>query len=674
MYGGFFLGSVWDPYGKTADLPVVVVNDDNGAQLNGEKINIGNDVVAELKKDNNLEWHFESSKQASEDMQANKYYMMVVLPDDFSKNAASITSSSPRQSILKYTVAASKNYIGTVVDKEAVTTLKNNVSSTISRGYVRAILANISKLTTGMDQAASGSGEITAGAETALSGTKLLVNALRQYTSGVGGVAYGQASLNSGLKQLELGSKQLQAAVVTINTSMPSATDISTLKTGLNTIAVGLAQLDETLSKGGDYSVLSGDITSIGTNLHDIGSAVTNQSSELTTLSGLVAGSSASSAEKAAMMNSINSLSGYVSDEGAEVAAAGNTLSGSSSSSVVNQLKSIEDQAKQLQASVKQLDGGMAQANGGAQKALDGLSALRVGASQLVSGANSLAGNMSTAASGGNQLLAGVNELNVSSAALNGGAVSIQDGMSQLVTGSATLMSQLKIASDQLKMQPVNDKTADQIANPVTTKESAQGNVPNYGHALAPYVLSLGLFVGALVFNFIYPIRKVFGDIASGIGWWFAKFSVGFIVAILQAAVLSFIMIVCLGLKPDYLAAFLLSTAVTSCAYMAIVMFLSMTFNNPGRFVAMVLLVLQLGGSGGTFPLQLSNGFFQAISPYLPMTYSILSLRWAISSGLGSGVYWSSLAVLFGLFVVFNALIILVLTLRHQHGFKPDEA
>lgn len=103
---------------------------------------------------------------------------------------------------------------------------------------------------------------------------------------------------------------------------------------------------------------------------------------------------------------------------------------------------------------------------------------------------------------------------------------------------------------------------------------------------------------------------------------------------------------------------------------MSIVMFLAMTFDNPGRFIAMILLVLQLGGAGGTFPIQVQGQFYQTIHPYLPMSYSLYAFREAISSGISSQLLLKSYSVLIGLILVFVALLrysMHILQTKHMH-------
>ena len=196
-----------------------------------------------------------------------------------------------------------------------------------------------------------------------------------------------------------------------------------------------------------------------------------------------------------------------------------------------------------------------------------------------------------------------------------------------------------------------------------------KGNVPNYGYALSPYVLSLSLFVGAIVLNVIYPIRKTFSEQESAIRWWLSKASVAGVAAFMQATILMLVMVFFLELTPEHPAHFIGAIYLTSFAYMSIVSLLVIVLDNPGRFLAMVLLVLQLGSSEGTFPIQTANGFFQAINPLVPMTYSIRALRQAISGGLDNAFYGGSMWVLVGFLLVANLLTIGFFAYRGKRKF-----
>ena len=97
MYGGIFLSSTWDPYGNTSDLPVAVVNNDVKAEYEGETLNVGDELVEELKDNDDLDWHFVSEQEAKKGFKDGDYYMIVTIPEDFSKNASTVLDDTPKQ-------------------------------------------------------------------------------------------------------------------------------------------------------------------------------------------------------------------------------------------------------------------------------------------------------------------------------------------------------------------------------------------------------------------------------------------------------------------------------------------------------------------------------------------------------------------------------------------------
>ncbi|MFZ1243375.1 MAG: YhgE/Pip family protein, partial [Candidatus Saccharimonas sp.] len=296
------------------------------------------------------------------------------------------------------------------------------------------------------------------------------------------------------------------------------------------------------------------------------------------------------------------------------------------------------------------------------EKSLYGYNTLRAANTQLYAGSQTLSDGLSRALNGSQQLAVGANTLNANSSALNSGAV-------QLENGTVLLTNKLADAATKVKLQPTGEATQSQLASPVTSRESKKGDVPNYGYALAPYVLSLGLFVGALVFNVIYPIRKTFSEQENAFRWWLAKASIAGVAAFVQATILMLVMVFILGLQPDHPLQFSLAIYLTSFVYMSIVSLLVIMLDNVGRFLSMVLLVLQLGASEGTFPIQTAPAFFQAINPFLPMTYSIHTLRESISGGLSTQFYASSMIVLLIILFIANGLLIAFFMHRGRRSF-----
>lgn len=278
---------------------------------------------------------------------------------------------------------------------------------------------------------------------------------------------------------------------------------------------------------------------------------------------------------------------------------------------------------------------------------------LNQAAPQLTSGASQLASGTAELNSKVPTLTSGVNQLANGSAKLNNNSGKLNDGTNQLKNGTGKLAKSLQDGADQVNAQPLTSKTADMFASPTKLNHKNYSYVPNYGHALAPYVLSVALYVGALVFNFVFPIRKVSLAGGTATGWFLSKLSIGAFEALAMAVVEPLLMMLG-GLSVDHPGQLILVSIFFAEASMFIVMFLSMLLDNPGRFVAMVLLMLQLGGSGGTFPMEVTNHFFNVVHPFLPMTYSILGFRQAITSGMGGGSMIGQAVLILGAFAVIS--------------------
>ena len=641
MYSGFFLGSIWDPYGQTKNLPVAFVNEDKGAQLNGQALNVGQSVEQKLKDNHDLGWEFVTKQQADSGVDGGHYYAVVTIPADFSAKAASITQSKPQQAVIHYTITPAKNYVGSLISNQAAEKVKASVAEQITQAYAKGVLENINKLGGGLDTAADGATQLHEGLATLQTGAQT-------YTGGVKQLAANQQSLANVLSQLADGSRQLQAGLGQISNGLPSQAQVTQLSNSVTQLQAGINQLN--------------------TSVHNPSSELTAQQQRVTSEAQTLA------ATMQAARADLTTAGGMLQTLGAEAQAAGNTTTinliqigrlskaFAATQTVTRQTAELlmdlqtltaqlTKQQRQLQTGVSTLAGGVNQLAPNAINAFNGYNNLRTANNQLLGGSTTLVNSLSRAQVGSQQLANGAAVLNANSGIL-------LNGTSRLATGADTLSTKLADAANQIKLQPTGVATQQQIAKPVSSETNARGDVPNYGYALAPYVLSLSLFVGALAVNVIYPIRKTFAEQENAFRWWLAKISVVGTAAFAQATILMLIMVYCLGLVPDHPGHFIGAVYLTSFVYMSIVSLLVIMLDNPGRFLAMVLLVLQLGSSEGTFPIQTANSFFQAVNPLVPMTYSIRALRQAISGGLNNSFYTDSMWVLAGFLLAANVLIL----------------
>ena len=653
LYSGFFLGSIWDPYGQTKNLPVAFVNEDKGASLNGKVLNVGESVEKKLKDNHDLGWEFVSKQQADEGVNSGHFYAVVTIPSDFSQKAASITESEPQQAVINFTTTPAKNYIGSLVSNQAATKVKSSVSEQITQAYAKGILENLDKLGIGLDTAANGASTLHDGLGRLQSGTQTYVGGVKQ-------LAVNQQSLTGGLAQLSDGSRKLQAGLGQLSNNLPTESQLSQLSDGMKQLQSGINQLNASVSN--PSPALVAQQNKVKTDAQTLVQTMRASESDLLTAGGtlqaLSTQAAASGSDSTTISSSqISNISQAFTKTKAIIAQTGTLRE---DLQTLNQ--QLSAQQTQLQAGVSALNNGVNQLTPNAITAFNGYNSVRFANNQLLAGSASLTNGLSEAKSGSQKLANGASLLESRSGALI-------DGTSQLASGADTLANKLADASNRIKIQPTGATTQQQIANPVKSEMTEKGNVPNYGYALSPYVLSLSLFVGAIVLNVIYPIRKTFSEQESAIRWWLSKASVAGVAAFMQATILMLVMVFFLGLTPEHPAHFIGAIYLTSFAYMSIVSLLVIVLDNPGRFLAMVLLVLQLGSSEGTFPIQTANGFFQTINPLVPMTYSIRALRQAISGGLDNAFYGGSMWVLAGFLLVANLLTIGFFAYRGKRKF-----
>ena len=652
MYSGFFLGSIWDPYGQTKNLQVAFVNEDKGAQLNGQALNVGQSVEQKLKDNHDLGWEFVTKQQADSGVSSGHFYAVVTIPADFSAKAASITQNKPEQAVIHYTTTPAKNYIGSLVSSQAAEKVKTSVAEQVTKAYAKGVLESINKLGGGLETAADGAAQLHDGLATLQAGAQT-------YTSGVKQLAANQQALSNGLAQLADGSRQLQAGLGQMSNGLPSQVQVVQLSNGMKQLQSGLNQLNASVHNPSpeltalqqkvaneaqtlavtmqtplaDLATAGSTLQTLGTNAANSGGSTTITLPQISQLSQALNKTQTITTQVAALLKDLQTLTVQLSK-----------------------------QQSQLQTGIATLANGANQLAPNAVSAFNGYNNLRAANNQLLTGSTTLVNNLLQAQTGSQRLANGA-------AILNANSGTLLNGTSQLATGADTLSVKLADAANQIKLQPTGAATQQQIANPVSSETNKQGDVPNYGYALAPYVLSLSLFVGALAVNIIYPIRKTFTEQENAFRWWLAKASVIGTAAFAQATILMLIMVYCLGLTPDHPGNFIGAVYLTSFAYMSIVSLLVIVLDNPGRFLAMVLLVLQLGSSEGTFPIQTTNGFFQAVNPLVPMTYSIRALRQAISGGLSNSFYIDSMWVLAGFLLVANLLMLGFFAYRGKRKF-----
>ncbi|MFC5531110.1 YhgE/Pip domain-containing protein [Cohnella yongneupensis] len=618
MYSGMFLGAFWDPYGKMDKLPVAVVNSDAGTVSEGKAIHIGQDFTNELKDNASFEWHFVDRNEATEGLDDHEYYMAIEIPADFSAKTATLASSEPTPAQIVFLKNEGSNFLASQIGNNAVERMKTQLSQEITKTYAHTVMEQMTALADGLNQASSGAGELAAGASDAKNGAALIQENLHK-------LATGSVTMQQGIDKLVAGSGSLD-------------TGASNLQQGSVALASGLKQLDD-----------ANDQLSQGASTVDSGAK------------SLADGLGASAAGSAKLQSGAKALAAGL----AQLAQAKPELA--------------EDPGfKQLLAASEQLATGAADAYSGQAKLADGADTLSAGAHQLAGGLATFGDKLGEAAEGGHKLAAGTDQLvagttqikdglaelsqrfgaiSSGSEKLDQGASDMANGLVKLADGTEQLSGKLSDAAQQTSgLGDANeDNLANMFADPVDLNVVKTTEVANYGTGFAPYFLSLGLFVGALLLTVVYAVKEPAAAPRSAWSWFSGKAMTLALIGTLQALIADVVLLYGIGLKVQSIPLFLLFSILTSLTFMSIILLLVSMMGNPGRFLAIMLLIFQLTSSGGTFPLEMIPGWLQNISGWLPMTYSIAGFKSVITSG-DIAEMWSNASVLLGILAIFAAL------------------
>lgn len=785
IYTVVFLGSMWDPYGNSGDLPVAVVNKDKAVEYNDKKLDVGDQLVKKLKDNDSLDFHFVNSKEANKGLKNGDYYMVITIPSNFSKNATTLLDKNPKKMVLNYTTNPGTNYVASKMDDSAIAKIKAEVSSSVTKTYAETIFTSIGTMSDGFAEASDGTQQLSDGmtqledgnktisdnlkvlASSSLTfkdGTNTLTKGLKDYTNGVvtvnngiyqlktgvgtlgsatptlasgvsdlntgaqalnkgvsdytAGVSQALAGanqlvennteLNAGVKALGEGAEKLVAGnqqVVdgvkklqenletskkTMAASQDSLTQLSDGKTSLDNYAT----LIKTLNASGDaqkQGIASKLLTSgmsraeidayrltnyfpvdkykdgVASYMDSVATYTTGASTAINTLSsstklslndldvalnggtltdgtkvptGLVSGTQTVQAG----LNEVNAkVNGgkyvtvdndgnikQVTVDSKDALVAGVQAYTAGVDSLQKGLTQIADNNTALTSGATALADGTSKLNSNVPELTKGITALTSGVDQLATGTSTLVSNNATLMNGANQLSDGAGQISDGASKLAAGSDTLGDGIKSAADGVTTLNDALKSGAEESKIDST-DKTTDMVATPVETSHKETSKVENNGHAMAPYMMSVGLYVTCLAFALMYPIRHGIKKAENAWKYWASKATVMYTVSTLAAIVMVTALRLINGFEPVNLGLTYLLAILVSAAFMSLVMLLSLTTGFIGDFLLLVFMIVNLGGSAGTYPLDTGPAIYKAIHKFVPYTYSVDGFRKTIS-------------------------------------------
>ena len=301
----------------------------------------------------------------------------------------------------------------------------------------------------------------------------------------------------------------------------------------------------------------------------------------------------------------------------------GSTTLTQKSSNLTVGVGQLVEKTPELVSGIEKLSTGSNQLNQKSQE-------LMAGVDKLQSGSGQLADKSSQLLSGASQLENGANKLADGSGKLAEGGTKLTSGLEDLQTGVASLGQGLGNASDQLKSVSTESKNAEILSNPLNLSKTDNDQVPVNGIAMAPYMISVALFVTAISTNMIFAKLPSGRHPESRWAWLKSRAEINGIIAVL-AGILVYGGVHLIGLTANHEMRTFILIILTSLAFMSMVTSLTTWNSRIGAFFSLILLLLQLASSAGTYPLTLTNDFFRAINPWLPMSYSVSGLRQTIS-------------------------------------------
>lgn len=666
IYTTLFLGSMWDPYGNVGKLPVAVVNHDRPAVLDGRTLHIGKDLAEELKGNDSLDFCFPSEEDAEKGLETGRYYMVITIPEDFSENAAALTAPSPEKMVLQFKTNPGTNYIASKMGETAMKELKNSIREEVTRSYAQVMIDKAAEAADGVAQAVDGIQNLDTGASSLAGGIAEAGEGGEKLASGTAAADESMVSLSKGLSVLEEKTSGLPAAASALDEGAGALTDgAQSISQGLDTLSTGVSDLQEgadALSAGlnavtGEGGAQSAQLRSGAAALRDaLGAIISTMPTadsgpaDITgDLSGLAAELSALQQQAAALSQGIDAYTA-----GADTAA---------------------DAGLQLAAGVTQLQAGVDSLRSGMSDLNSGIISLRSGTSSLAESAPALTEGITQAAGGAEQiqqqgtlaLRLGAADLDNGLGQLGEGAADLKNGTSLLASEAARISSETEIFSDGSREQ--REEIVDMFAAPLEIEEEQVTYVADNGHAMAPYMMSVGLWVGCIAFCLMYPLTSCPGKPGSGVKWWLSKASVLAVTAVLQAAVMLGALAFFDGFEPERAALTALTACTASVAFMSVMYFFTSLLGRVGSFLMLVFMVVQLAGSAGTYPLEISGSFVPYLHKWVPFTYTVTAFRSTISGGEDiSGCLFFLLA----LTVVFTVLTVLEFRIRAARIERGD--
>ena len=668
LYAWFNIAASWDPYSNTSSLKVAVANADAGyeGELLPLNINLGEQVVSGLRENNQLDWVFTNQKKAVEGVKAGKYYAAIVIPETFSNDMMSLFSDDVEHSDILYYLNEKENAIAPKVTDKGAGAVRQQIAELFTKTISQVGLQLMDSLSSMLSEEDSKEmiGRVheniaeIADNFSAASGT---IKAFANMTDSMGNTLESTASFlaqtgsnaDTDLSLLTDTGKSFQSLREVLSGTTDSVNEV--LAAGSDVYQAVSKQVDETFSSlsqdataaGQSLNGLAGQVQTIidryaafRDSLQGISDSLPEVFPHIKEQLGTVIGKlNASIAQQEAVRDKLNEAADKISQS---VSDAGNYQSELKeiAKQSAQQIQNVQaDYEKNVKGNLDQLFQTLGNTNKDVSLILSKLEEGAKGIEDLSGSASSDLGKLKAALDTSASLLDVLQRL--SEASENGNLETLKN-----VLGNGP------------------DTVSSFLASPVKMETKSIYPVENYGSAMAPFYSTLSIWVGGIILVAMMKVtlseeRKKRLHHVKNYQIYFGRYLLFLIMGLIQSGLICLGDLFFLEIQCEHPFLFLLSGWITSIVYVNIIYTLTVSFGDVGKAICVVLLVIQVAGSGGTFPIEMAPTFFRKVYEFLPFTHSMGAMREAIA-GLYENAYVRELGTL-GLFLIFSLFLGLVL-------------
>ena len=632
LYAWFNIKASWDPYGKeaTSQIKIGVVNKDKGAELKGEFKNIGNQIIDQLKENDVMGWQFVSEKEAVKAVEEGSYYAMITIPEEFSENILSLITDDIKKGKIIYTVNEKVNAIAPKITVKGATAVQENVNKTVIETVSDIVLSTAKDL--GIE------------VEGQLPKLDNLYDKLVEI----------QSKFKDLYETTDLaydGVNKVADLVTNLQNDIPLITDTLNSTKGLATNLIDFISKSQT------------EINNIAPTIKtDIG-LVRDLADEVSSYVDVVINAINTGSENAnVLLGNLNTKVSGLRDYLTSIRVLVEKINGHSQngalSDVLNNLITAENTLNQLYNEIESIKNSLANGNLIDTSKLENVKTVLNDVSNIAGNLyekfdTEILGNINTILNTANDSaksaleilqraqdkLPKVEEILTTVSALcnkgNEGIKYAKDNLpraEEIVNEVTSKVAKIKDSSDLkdlLKLIANNvEERSNYLTSPVELEENSLYPMRNYGTAMTPFYSVLSLWVGMTLLVSMFSV-EAHGEY-NHMEVYFGKLLLFLTIGMTQALIVALGDLYLLKIYCVNPALFVTGILFTSITFVAIVYSLVSVFGNVGKVTAIILLVLQVAGSGGTFPIQLTPKFFQIINPFLPFTYAISFAREAI--------------------------------------------